>query len=35
MNNKEEEEVILDLNDNDLNQIPHGKLDVYIKKIYI
>ena len=34
MKNKEEEEVILDLNDNDLNQIPHGNLDV-IKKIKI
>ena len=31
MKNKEEEETLLAFNDNDLNQIPHGNLDV--KKI--
>ena len=28
MKNKEEEETLLAFNDNDLNQIPHGNLDV-------
>ena len=38
MKNKEEEETLLAFNDNDLNQIHHGNLDVkkkikkYIKK---
>ena len=33
MKNKEEEETLLAFNDNDLNQIPHGNLDVKKKKI--